>query len=278
MASVIQYVESISGALEGQPSKLGYEVRKARKCVAALAPGRFVCRSTTDYDCKVPTTAAEVLASIGATVLADTIATSSGNYPIGTRVPIFSKAPGLWMVTIDACVEGGQVYVNYAGANPKGSVSAAFVGGENVALPGARFGSTQATPGGLAEVMFSCPTSAPSLVGAQQRHIVAEVLVTAGTPTLVTAHGGLSITDTATGQFKLTVAGATSVLPAGQPILERATDSTTDALPMICEVAILAATEITYSVLVQQVADQLFDLADITTLSKIYVPLLVTYA
>jgi hypothetical protein len=278
MASVIQYVESISGALEGQPSKLGYEVRKARKGAAAIAPGRFVCRSSTDYDCKVPTTVAEVLACIGATVLSDTIPLNDdGNYASGKRIPIFSKAPGLWMVTIDAATEGGQVYVNYAGANPAGSVSAAFVSGENVALPGARFGSTQATPGGLAEVMFSCPVSAPSFGGAIQRHIVAVVTITAGVPT-VAASSGLTVTDTGTGIFKLTVAGAASVLPAGQPILERATDSTVDALPMICEVAVLAATEITYGVLVQQAADQLFDIADLTTLSKVYVPLLVTYA
>jgi hypothetical protein len=280
MASVIQYVESISGALEGQPSKLGYEVRKARKAAAAIAPGRFVCRSSTDYDCKVPTTVAEVLASIGATVLADTIALNDdGNYASGKRIPIFSKAPGLWMVTIDAATEGGQVYVNYAGANPAGSVSAAFVSGENVALPGARFGSTQATPGGLVEVMFSCPTSAPALAGALTRTLA--VIVTydgSGVPT-IGAQAGVTITDTATGVFKLTVAGAASVIPLGSPIKLKATPDSSDAPVSVFEVEVIAATEVTFSHrVVQSDATPAGDAADPANGDKIYVGLLVTYA
>jgi hypothetical protein len=158
MASQILYVESISGKLAGQKSRLGLEVLKSKTTAAALPPGVFVCRSSTDQDCKVPTTAAEVLAAIGVTMIAPTIAVSGGNYPIATEIPVLAATPGVWVVTIDAAVQGGQVFVNYAGANQKGSVSAAFVAGENVALPGARFGSTQATPGGLVEIEYSLPS------------------------------------------------------------------------------------------------------------------------
>jgi hypothetical protein len=275
---IIGISESISGAKEGQPALLGYECRKVRVGAADIKPGRFVCRSSTDVNCKVPTTVAEVLACIGATVLSDTIPLDSdGEYSSGTFLPIFSKSPGVWMVTIDACTEGGQVYVNYAGANAKGSVSAAFVSGENVALPGARFGSTQATPGGLAKVEFSLPASAPSLTGARTRFITAVVTVTGGTPA-VAAEAGVTVTDTATGQFKLTVAGAASVLPAGMPIVERSTDTTTGGLGILLEVAVLAATEVTYSTIVQQSDDEDFDVADVPSGTIIYCPLLVTYA
>jgi hypothetical protein len=276
---IVNFSESISGAKEGQPSKIGYSpCDKVLVAGADIKPGRFVCRKDSDVNCKVPSTAAEVLACIGVTLLSDTIPLGTdGEYASGKFIPVRAKSPGVWMVTIDAATKGGQVYVNYAGANAAGSVSAAFVSGENVALPGARFGSTQATPGGLVEVEYDLPASAPSFTGAIQRHIVAVVTITAGVPT-VAAQAGLTVTDTATGQFKLTVAGAASVLPAGLPIVERATDSTVDALPIVCEVAVLAATEVTYSTLVQQAADQLFDVADATTLTIIYCPLLVTYA
>lgn len=280
MASFITFSESISGAQAGQPSKLGYEVRKARKAAAAIPPGVFVCRSTTDYDCKVPTTAAEVLACIGATVLADTIALNDdGNYAAGKRVPIFSKAPGLWVNTIDAAVEGGQVYVNYAGANQKGSVSAAFVSGENIALPGARFGSTQATPAGLVEIEYSCPVSAPSFTGAQQRNL--GIVVTydgSGVPTIA-AQAGVSVVDTGTGVFQLVVAGAASVLPLGSPIKLKATPDSSDAPVSVFEVEAIAATSVTFSHrVVQSDATPAGDAADPANGDKIYVGLLVTYA
>jgi hypothetical protein len=276
---ITNFSESISGAKEGQPSRIGYSpCDKVLVAGEDVKPGRFVCRKDSDVNCKLPTTAAEVLACIGATLLSDTInLDSDGEYPSGKFIPVRAKAPGVWFVTIDAATKGGQVFVNYAGSNPKGSVSAAFVSGENVALPGARFGSTQATPGGLVEVEYDLPASAPSFTGALQRILVAVVTITAGVPT-VAAQAGLSVVDTGTGQFQLLVAGAASVLPAGVPIVERATDSTTDALPILCEVAALAATGVTYSTIVQQAADQLFDVADATTLTIIYCPLLVTYA
>jgi hypothetical protein len=265
---ITNFSESISGAKEGQPSRIGYSpCDKVLVAGEDVKPGRFVCRKDSDVNCKLPTTAAEVLACIGATLLSDTInLDSDGEYPSGKFIPVRAKAPGVWFVTIDAATKGGQVFVNYAGSNPKGSVSAAFVSGENVALPGARFGSTQATPGGLVEVEYDLPASAPSFTGALQRILVAVVTITAGVPT-VAAQAGLSVVDTGTGQFQLRV-----------PIVERATDSTTDALPILCEVAALAATGVTYSTIVQQAADQLFDVADATTLTIIYCPLLVTYA
>lgn len=155
---IINISESIAGAREGQPAILGDETRVSKVAGEAIKPGRLVCRKDSDVNCKLPTTAAEVLAGIGVTVLSDTIPLTTGAYAAGLFIPIYAESRGVWVVTIDAATQGGQVFVNYAGANPKGSFSAAFVAGENVAVPGMRFGSTQATPGGLAYIIFDLPS------------------------------------------------------------------------------------------------------------------------
>lgn len=278
---IVNFVSSISGALEGQPALQGYEVRKVLRAGEDVKPGRFVCRKDSDVNFKLPTTMAEALACIGATILADTIALDSdGEYPSGKNIPLFACTPGLWMVTIDAATKGGQVYVNYAGANPKGSVSAAFVSGENVALPGARFGSTQATPGGLVQVEFDLPASAPTFDGTIKRLLSCVVTYDgSGVPTLVSAPTGVTIVDTATGVFQLVVAGASAVLPMGSPVLLRATPDTTDTPLHAFEVEAIAATSVTYSHRVQQIdATPNADAADPANGDKIYVGLLVTYA
>jgi hypothetical protein len=277
---IVGISESISGAKEGQPSKLGYECRKVLQAGADIKPGRFVCRKDADSNCKVPTTMAEALACIGFTVLSDTIPLDSdGEYASGKFVPLFSKSPGAWAVTIDAATKGGQVYVNYAGSNPAGSVSAAFVSGENVALPGARFGSTQATPGGLAEIEFDLPGSAPALDGAQRRTLGIVVSYDgSGVPTIV-ATPGVSVVDTGTGVFQLVVAGAASVLPLGSPIKLKATPDSSDAPASLFEVEAIAATSVTFSHRVLQAdATPAGDAADPANGDKIYVGLLVTYA
>ncbi len=161
---IINISESIAGAREGQPAILGDETRVAKVAGEAIKPGRLVCRKDSDVNCKLPTTAAEALAGIGVTVLSDTIPLNgSSAYATGLFIPVYAESRGIWVVTIDAAVQGGQVYVNYAGANPKGSFSAAFVAGENVAMPGMRFGSTQATPGGLAQIIVDLPAGGGSV-------------------------------------------------------------------------------------------------------------------
>jgi hypothetical protein len=283
---IVGISESISGAKEGQPSKLGYECRKVLQAGADIKPGRFVCRKDADSNCKAPTTMAEALACIGFTVLSDTIPLDSdGEYASGKFVPLFSKSPGVWAVTIDAATKGGQVYVNYAGSNPAGSVSAAFVSGENVALPGARFGSTQATPGGLAEIEFDLPGSAPALDGAQSRTVVAAVHYESTGTTWDFVGGvqpsGVTVTDVGVGVFRLTVAGAASVLPAGQPCLKLATPlvaGATGGVAKSVQVIAIAATTIDFAVQSQQADDQLFDVLDLADNDIIYCPLFITYA
>ena len=277
---IIGFSESIVGAVEGQPFKLGNETRTVKVAGEAIKPGRFVCRKDSDNNCKLPTTAAEALACIGFVTLGDTfVLNSSGEHAAGQFIPLFKSTEGVWAVTIDAATQGGQVYVNYAGSNPKGSVSAAFVSGENIALPNARFATTQATPGGLAAIEFSLPATSANTSGEQRRTLA--IVVTydgSGVPT-IGATTGVSVVDTATGVFQLVVAGAASVTPLGSPILLRATPDTTDTPAHFFEVEAIAATSVTYSHRVLQ-ADGTpnGDAADPANGDKIYVGLLVTYA
>lgn len=284
---ITNFSESISGAKEGQPSKIGYSpCDKVLVAGADIKPGRFVCRKDSDVNCKVPSTAAEVLACIGATLLSDTIPLDSdGEYASGKFIPVRAKSPGVWFVTIDAATKGGQVYVNYAGANPAGSVSAAFVSGENVALPGARFGSTQATPGGLVEVEYDLPGSAPALDGSQTRTFVAAVHYESSGTTWDFVGGvqpsGVTITDVGVGVFRLTVAGASQVLPTGQPVLKLATPiaaGATGGVAKAAQVIAIAATTIDIAIQSQQADDQLFDVLDLADNDIIYVGLQATYA
>lgn len=280
MTAPIDIRESVNGTMLEGASAFGAEneLRETKTNAAVIKPGRLCTRDGSDRKVKLPTTAAEVRACRGVTELTDTqFLNSSGEYPVNTRLSVVRKGV-IWMYATTAAVQGADVYVYYGAGDTalRGKVGGTFSSGQNARLPGAKF-FTSADADAMVAVEFDLPgdTSSESAAG---RYMVAEVLITAGVPSLSTAIGGLSITDTAAGTFKLTVAGAASVLPAGQPILERATDSTVDALPMVCEVSVLAATEVTYVTLVQQAADQLFDVADLTTLSKVYVPLFVTYA
>lgn len=278
--AIVNILESVNGTMLEGASAFGAEseLREPRTNAAVIKPGRLCTRDSHDRKVKLPTSAAEVRACRGVTELTDTQPlNSSGEYPVNTRLSVIRKGV-VWMLAVDAVVQGGDVYVYYGAGDTalRGRVGGAFSSGQNVKLPGAKF-FTSGDAATMVAVEFDLPGESVS-ESATGRYMVAQVLITAGVPSLVAAISGLSITDTTTGTFKLTVAGATSVLPAGQPILERATDSTTDALPMICEVSVLAATEVTYVTLVQQAADQLFDVADLTTLSTIYVPLFVTYA
>lgn len=283
---IIGFTESIVGALEGQPFRLGYECRETKVAAADIKPGRFVCRSSTDSNCKVPTTAAEALAVLGFTILGDTFPLDSdGEYASGTFVPLFTRTEGVWAVTIDAATQGGQVYVNYAGANPKGSVSAAFVSGENIALPGARFATTQATPGGLAAIKFYLPATGTRSDGAQSRTVVCAVHYESTGTTWDFVGGvqpsGVTIVDSGAGAFQLVVAGATEVLPVGQPVLKLATPlvaAATGGVAKSAQVIAIAATSVTYAIQSQQADDQLFDVLDLVDNDIIYCALQITGA
>lgn len=287
MADTIDFSESISGAKEGQPALLsGYECRKVRKGAADIKPGRFVCRSSSDVDCKVPTSVAEVLAAIGATILADTIPLDSdGEYASGLFLPIFARTEGLWMSVVDAATEGGQVYVYYAGSVAKGRVGGTFVSGENAALPGARFGSTQATPDGMVQVKFNLPAPVGRADGATTRIVTAAVHYESTGTTWDFVGGvqpsGVTLTDVGVGVFKLTAAGATQVLPVGQPVLKLATPlvaGATGGVAKSVQVIAIDATSVTFAVQSQQADDQLFDVLDLTDNDIIYCALEITGA
>lgn len=279
--SVINYTESIVGALEGQPARLGNEVRVTKIAGEDIKPGRFVCRKDTDLNCKLPTTVAEVLACIGFTELGDTFPLDSdGEYASGKYIPVFQSIEGVWAVTIDAATQGGQVFVNYAGANPKGSVSAAFVSGENCALPGCVFETSQATPGGKVQIKLNRPAGSGNAAGVAGQRTLGIVVTYdgSGVPT-IGATAGVSVVDTGTGVFQLVVAGAASVLPLGSPIKLKATPDSSDAPVSVFEVEAIAATSVTYSHrVVQADATPAGDAADPANGDKIYVGLLVTYA
>jgi len=76
---------------------------------------------------------------------------------VNTRLSVLRKGVQ-WMVATTAAVKYGQVFVYFAGAVAKGKVGGTHVPGETAPLPGARFASTQATPGGLVAVEFDLPS------------------------------------------------------------------------------------------------------------------------
>lgn len=280
MTAPIHVYDSVSGAVEGAPAQGSQsELRLTKTNAAVLAPGRFVTRDGHDRKCKVPTSVAEVLACQGIVELTDLqilSSNNSGNYPVNTRLSVVRKGV-IWMVAVTAATQGQPVYVYYGAgdATLRGKCGGSFSGGENQLLPGAKFATTQATPGSLVAVEVDLPGAAGANPEAP-RFVTAIVTYLSGVPTL-TALAGVAVADTTTGKFTLTAAGATQVLPHGAPIVERATDSTTGALPVICEVGALAATAVTYSVLVQQADDQLFDVADPAEGTIFYVPLQIQY-
>jgi hypothetical protein len=168
MTVPVQIYDSISGAVEGAPAfGSAAELRLTRFNAAALTPGRFVCRDGNDRKVKVPTTIAEVRGCLGIAELSETQILSSnttGDYPINTRLSVVRKGV-IWMIAVDACTQGEDVYVYYAGAVAKGKCGGAYVAGENTKLPGCKFFTTQATPGSLVAVEVDLPAGAASFVG-----------------------------------------------------------------------------------------------------------------
>lgn len=168
--AIINLNESISGALEGQPTNgCAAELRLVKTNDAAIAPGRVVCRDGNDRKVKVPTTAAEVLAAIGVTELQDTqilSSNNSGNYPANTRLSVVRKGV-IVMVTAAAAVQGQPVFVYYGSGDTtlRGKVTSAHIDGEAALLPGARFAASQATPGGLVAVEFDLPGDSGAAAG-----------------------------------------------------------------------------------------------------------------
>ncbi len=282
MTAPIQIYDSVSGAVEGAPAFGGQaELRLLRTNAAALAPGRFVTRDGNDRKVKVPTSVAEVLACSGIAELSDTqilSSNNSGNYPINTRLSIVRKGT-IWMTATTACTQGLDVYVYYGTGDTtlRGQVGGSFSAGENTKMPGAKFATTQATPGSLVAVEVDLPAGSESVSSAKR---VVSVVVTydgSGVPTIAT-ESGIAVVDTATGVFQLVCAGATSVLPLGMPILLRATPDTTDTPLHSFELEAIAATSVTYSHRVLQVdTTPNADAADPASGDKIYVGLLVTY-
>lgn len=93
------------------------------------------------------------------------------------------------------------------------------------------------------------------------------------------APAGVTISDIGVGIFRLTVAGAKLVLPAGMPVVKRATPPAADAddvLPWVAEIAAIAATTIDVAVSQQQ-SDQTFDVLDMVDNDVVYVPLAVQF-
>ncbi len=282
MTVPVQIYDSISGANEGSPAYgSAAELRLTKTNDAALAPGRFVTRDGNDRKVKVPTSVAEVLACVGIAELSETqilSSNTSGNYPANTRLSVVRKGV-IWMVAVAAAVQGADVYVYYGAGDTtlRGKVGGTFSSGENVKLPGAKFWTTQATPGSLVAVEVDLPAGAASESAAARVMTAVVTYDGSGVPT-VGAQGGLSVVDTGTGVFQLIVAGATSVLPFGSPIKKKATPDSSDAPASLFEVEAIAATSVTYSHRVLQAdATPNGDAADPANGDVIYVGLLVTY-
>lgn len=165
--AIVNIYESNLGAVEGAPAEgSAAELRQTKRNDAALAPGRVVVRDGNDVKVKVPTTAAEVLNAIGVAELSDTQSLTAGAYPANTRLSIVRKGV-IWMVAVTAAVQGAPVFVYYGAGDTtlRGKVGGSHVDGEASILPGARFASTQATPGSLVKVEFDLPGDAGAAAG-----------------------------------------------------------------------------------------------------------------
>lgn len=212
--AIVNILESVSGALEGQ-ALFGAqsELRETRTNAAVVKPGRLVTRDAHDRKVKLPTTAAEVRAIRGMTELTDTQPlNSSGEYAINTRLSIVRKGV-VGMVAVAAATQGQPVYVYYGAgdATLRGKVSGTFVDGENALLPGAKFftsgdaaaivGVELDLPGDAANADFGTNGYVDVVVdlGAQSAATVAEVSTTvagslAGDVFVVTALTALDAT------------------------------------------------------------------------------------
>lgn len=287
MTAPIDIRESVNGTMLEGASAFGAEneLRETKTNDAVIKPGRLCTRDGSDRKVKLPTTVAEVLACRGVTELTDTqFLNSSGEYPVNTRLSVIRKGV-VWMVAETAATQGGDVFVYYGSGDTtlRGKVGGTFSSGQNAKLPGAKFFTTQATPGGMVAVEFDLPGDAlhqPETV----RNVVAAVHYESTGTTWDFVGGvqpsGVTITDAGVGVFRLTVAGASQVLPAGQPIMKLATPLTagaTGGVAKAIQVIAIAATSIDFAVQSQQADDQLFDVLDLADNDIIYCPLQITY-
>lgn len=288
MTVPVQIYDSVSGAQEGSPAQgSAAELRLTRTNDAALAPGRFVTRDGHDRKVKVPTSVAEVLACSGIAELSVSqilSSNTSGNYPINTRLSVVRKGV-IWMVAVTAATQGQDVFVYYGTGDTalRGKCGGSFSSGENYKLPGAKFATTQATPGSLVAVEVDLPSgSAENAPGVQNIAFAVHYESTGTTWDFVggVQPSGVTITDTGVGTFRLTVAGATQVLPLGQPVLKLATPlaaGATGGVAKAVQVIAIAATTIEFAVQSQQADDQLFDVLDLADNDIVYGALQVTY-
>jgi hypothetical protein len=104
-----------------------------------IEAGSLVARSA-DGVAKLPSLVGDLI--VGVVVMDENAdRNSAGNsvgYVAGKMMPV-QQTGTVGVVATTSFVEGGQVFVRYAGAGAKGTVSNALVGGETVAVPGARF-------------------------------------------------------------------------------------------------------------------------------------------
>lgn len=284
--AIINIYENNSGALEGA-SAFGSEneLRLTRTNDAVIKPGRVVTRDGHDRKVKVPTTAAEVLSALGVTELTDTQKLdSNGDYPVNTRLVIMRKAV-VWMVAVTAAVQGQDVFCYYGSGDTtlRGKVGGSFSSGQNIKLPGAKFATSQATPGSLVAVEFDLPAGDASLSGSSETLVAAVHYESTGTTWDFVGGvqpSGCTITDVGAGVFRLTFAGATQVLPTGMPVLKLATPiaaGATDGVAKVAQIVAIAASSIDIAIQSQQADDQLFDVLDLTDDDIVYVGVKVTY-
>ena len=159
---VVTLNETINGALEGQIAQASeVEMRVVRLNDAVIAPGRVVTRDGNDRKVKVPTSVGEVQEAVGCVELRDMMILSSnnsGSYPIGSRLSVVRKGV-ISMTAVTAATQGKPVFVYYGTGDTtlRGKVSGTFDDGENALLPGARFATSQATPGSQVAVEFDLP-------------------------------------------------------------------------------------------------------------------------
>lgn len=158
--------ESISTThFEGSLAEPVSELRSGRVAEVAIPAGRLVVPGTAEHQLKLPTSAAEVLKARGVSVLMPlkgepTTANPNNDFAINEAV-LFLEDGEIWVFVEAAVTDGDQALARHT-ANGGNTVLGRFRGNADTGasvVPGARFTSTQATPGGLAKLKIDLPAT-----------------------------------------------------------------------------------------------------------------------
>lgn len=145
---------------EGSLAEPVSELRSGRIAEVTIPAGRLVVPGTADHQLKLPTSAAEVLKARGVSVLMPLKSESGTDFAINDAV-LFLEDGEIWVFVEAAVTDGDQALARHT-ANGGNTVLGRFRGtadtGASV-VPGARFTSTQATPGGLAKLKIDLPAT-----------------------------------------------------------------------------------------------------------------------